>query len=166
MKTAKRLGLGLALLAGAIALALFLYIQSIQPSYNGELTLKGPQEDIEVLYDNYGVPHIYAASETDAYFALGYVHAQDRLFQMEILRRLGGGRLAEILGPELIEADVFFRSLGINEVAIRSVEHFNRSKDTPWHKAAMAYLNGLNPILYPIKPTIRMFARNNSNATS
>ncbi|MDZ7649077.1 MAG: penicillin acylase family protein [Cytophagales bacterium] len=56
---------------------------------------------MEVLYDDYGVPHIYAQNDEDAYYALGYVHAQDRLFQMEMIRRPVGGRLSEILGPDL-----------------------------------------------------------------
>ena len=84
------------------------YIYTAGPVYNGEIALDGALEEIEVIYDVYGVPHIYAKNEHDAYLALGYVHAQDRLFQMEIMRRVGGGALAEILGPQLVETDKFF----------------------------------------------------------
>ncbi|HCP03235.1 MAG TPA: penicillin acylase family protein, partial [Pseudomonas sp.] len=70
-----------------------------------------------VFYDAWGVPHIDATNEEDAYRALGYVHAQDRLFQMDLLRRIGGGRLAELFGADSFETDRFFRSLGISRHA-------------------------------------------------
>ena len=119
MKTAKKILVWLGLVLLAFTLLVYGYLQTQKPIYSGEIHLDGPKTEIEVIFDNYGIPHIYAQSEEDAYFGLGYVHAQDRLFQMEMLRRLGSGRLAEILGPDLIEADVFFRTLGINEVSKR-----------------------------------------------
>jgi hypothetical protein len=72
------------------------------------LKLKGLNQRVEVLFDDYGVPHIYGQNEEDVYFAFGYVHAQERLFQMEMMRRVSAGRLSEILGSSVIEVDKFF----------------------------------------------------------
>jgi penicillin amidase len=82
------------------------------PQTSGEIALAGLKEGVEIIRDTYGVPHIYAKNEPDLYFALGYAMAQDRLWQMEFLRRLGHGRLSEILGEELVKVDRFFRTIG------------------------------------------------------
>ena len=124
MKILKRIVFVLILLVAVTALGGYLYIQSTKPAYEGAVTLQGLKGEVEVYYDKYGVPHIYAKSEEDAYFALGYVHAQDRLFQMELLRRVGGGRLAEILGKDLIPTDKLFRTLGINAWAEEHAKKF------------------------------------------
>jgi len=144
MKLVKKILIGLLVLLIVGGIGIFGYIQHLKPQYSGELTLKGINKEVEVLFDDYGIPHIYARSEEDAYFSLGYVHAQDRLFQMEMMRRVGGGRLAEILGPDLIKVDRFFRTLGINKAAEKSVVEFNKQKDKKWAKAATAYLAGVN----------------------
>ncbi|MFO6383947.1 penicillin acylase family protein, partial [Pseudomonas aeruginosa] len=75
------------------------------------------QAPVDVRYDERGVPHLYAQNQTDLYRALGYVHAQDRLFQMEMLRRLARGELAEVLGPKLVDTDRLFRTLRIRDHA-------------------------------------------------
>src|SRR3954464_380033 len=87
------------------AAAAFAYLRQSLPATRGDIALQGPASKIEVLRDAHGVPHIYAASTADAHFALGFVHAQDRLWQMEIGRRIGAGRLAEVLGPGGLETD-------------------------------------------------------------
>lgn len=87
------------------------------PQTSGEIALAGLKEGVEIIRDTYGVPHIYAKNEPDLYFALGYAMAQDRLWQMEFLRRLGHGQLSEILGEELLKVDRFFRTIaaaGVN----------------------------------------------------
>jgi penicillin amidase len=81
------------------------------PQTSGEVTLKGLKEDVEIIRDTYGVPHIYAKNEPDLYLALGYAMAQDRLWQMEFLRRLGHGQLSEVFGEDFIKADRYFRML-------------------------------------------------------
>jgi penicillin amidase len=68
-------------------------------------------------FDEFGVPHIEAKNMHDFYMAFGYVHAQDRLFQMELLRRAGSGRLSEILGKKLLKADVLLRTIGFGAYA-------------------------------------------------
>ena len=87
------------LLAGAAAaLAYYLADQSL-PDYNATWTLEGPSEDIEIVRDRYAVPHILSSSDRDAFFGLGFVHAQDRLWQMTLLRRTVQGRVAACRAP-------------------------------------------------------------------
>ena len=133
--------LGLALL---ITICCYFFIQSNRPTYNGELVLSGISEEVSVYFDDFGIPHIYAKSEEDAYRALGYIHAQDRLFQMEVIRRIAPGRLSEIFGPDLISTDKFFRTLGINEYSKKSIQIFNTSADDKVKSSVDAYLSGVN----------------------
>ncbi len=121
-----------------------IYLQSLQPSYSGRLTLSGLREEIEVIFDPYGIPHIYGQNEEDVYFALGYVHAKERLFQMEMMRRVAAGRLAEILGEELIKTDKFFRTIGILERAEINAATYFKDPSAAFQKAALAYLAGVN----------------------
>lgn len=81
------------------------------PRHSGEVTLTGLGAEVEILRDASGIPHIYASREADAYFALGYAMAQDRLFQMEFLRAAGNGSLSEILGESMIGADKFLKKI-------------------------------------------------------
>ena len=104
-----------AVLIVLVALGAGWYVYSKQPTRQGTVTLAHLQGSVTVRYDDRGVPHIRAENEADLYRALGYVHAQDRLFQMEIMRRLARGELAEVLGPKLLETDKLFRS-NFNEV--------------------------------------------------
>ena len=118
------------------------YVHSKQPQRDGELSLTGLQAPVTVRYDERGVPHIQAENEADLYRALGYVQAQDRLFQMEMMRRLARGELAEVLGPKLVATDKLFRSLRIREQADTYVARHD--KNTPAWKALQAYLEGIN----------------------
>ena len=89
------------------------------------------------------MPHIFAKSKEDAYFALGFVHAQDRLWQMEFQRRVGAGRLAEVVGEAALGGDKFLRTLGVYRHAEATV--LNLSEEA---RAAMtAYVNGINTFL-------------------
>ena len=78
-----------------------------KPVYKGELSLKGIDSKTTVYFDEYGVPHIYANNQKDAMIALGYVHAQDRLWQMELMRRIAPGKLSEIFGNPALKTDLF-----------------------------------------------------------
>jgi penicillin amidase len=93
----------------------------------GAIALQGLGAPVEVLRDRHGIPHIYAASLEDAHFALGFVHAQDRLWQMEMNRRIGSGTLAEILGPAALDTDRFMRTLGLRRVAGENLRCSRRS---------------------------------------
>ena len=118
------------------------YIYSKQPTRQGQVELRNLQGSVTVRYDERGVPHIRAENETDLYRALGYVHAQDRLFQMEAMRRLARGELAEVLGPKLLDTDKLFRSLRIRERAASYVASLDRQ--SPAWKGLQAYLDGIN----------------------
>ncbi|NNB47223.1 penicillin acylase family protein [Pseudomonas chlororaphis] len=132
----------LAVLILALAAGGGWYLYSKQPSRQGQVELERLQGSVTVRYDERGVPHIRAENETDLYRALGYVHAQDRLFQMEVMRRLARGELAEILGPKLLDTDKLFRSLRIRERADSYVAGLDRQ--SPAWKGLQAYLDGVN----------------------
>ena len=118
------------------------YLYSKQPQRSGNLTLSQLQAPVTVRYDERGVPHIRAENEADLYRSLGYVQAQDRLFQMEMMRRLAQGELAEVLGPKLVDVDKLFRTLGIREHAQSAVARIDRNSAAS--KALAAYLDGIN----------------------
>lgn len=118
------------------------YVHGKLPVRDGNLPLAGLQAPVEVRYDERGVPHIRAQNELDLYRALGFVHAQDRLFQMEMLRRLARGELAEVLGAKLVDTDRLFRTLGIRQHADRYAQGLDR--ESPSVKALLAYLDGIN----------------------
>ncbi|PCJ82475.1 MAG: penicillin acylase family protein [Flavobacteriales bacterium] len=144
MKLFKKSLLFLLAIVVLAVLGVFIYLQTLKPQYSGEITMKGLKDGVEVFYDDYGIPHIYAQNEEDAYYALGYVHAQDRLFQMEMMRRVGAGRLADILGPDLVQTDKFLRTLGIAQKAEEAVEMYMSSDTAAYQRDALAYLSGIN----------------------
>lgn len=111
----------LAVLSAAALASAYVYLRQSLPKVEGEVPAPGLKAAVEVLRDAYGIPHIFASSEADAAYALGYVHAQDRLWQMEMNRRIGSGRLAEILGPAGLEADRFLRTIGVRRAAQASL---------------------------------------------
>lgn len=132
----------LAIIIAIIAGGAGWYVNSKQPVRDGEIAMSQLTAPVTLRYDERGVPHIRAENEDDLYRALGYAHAQDRLFQMEMLRRLARGELAEILGPNLLETDKLFRTLRIREHADAYVAH--QDKNTPTWKALEAYIDGIN----------------------
>ena len=138
----KRVFTVLALLIVVLLAGAGWYVYSKQPTRQGQVELRNLQGSVTVRYDERGVPHIRAENETDLYRALGYVHAQDRLFQMEAMRRLARGELAEVLGPKLLDTDKLFRSLRIRERAASYVASLD--KQSPSWKALQAYLDGIN----------------------
>ena len=87
------------------------YLKIGIPDHEGSLSVKGLNSEVPILRDVAGIPHIMAATEGDAYFALGYTMAQDRLFQMEFLRAAGNGSLSEILGESMLKSDKFLRRI-------------------------------------------------------
>lgn len=89
------------------------------PIVDGVLAVRGAEGMVEVIRDRHGVPHVFAASAADAFFGHGFVHAQDRLFQMEGARRLAGGRLAELAGPGALGSDRLMRRVGLHRAAER-----------------------------------------------
>lgn len=113
-----------------------------KPNTNGEVFIKNIDQSSKVYYDDFGIPHIYSSTEKDAMTVLGYVHAQDRLWQMELLRRISPGKLSEIFGSKALDNDKFFISLGIHENSLKTIE--NLDKNAAFYKLSMAYLDGIN----------------------
>ncbi len=145
MKILKKILLSLAVIIIILLIFGFFFAQSLKPTYEGELRLENLQNEVTVFYDDYGVPHIYAQNELDARRALGYAHAQDRLWQMELIRRIAAGRLAEVFGKELVRNDKFFSSLGIEEAAEKTIANLDTNSEA--YKLAMAYLDGVNQFI-------------------
>ena len=86
-------------------------------SINGNVAINGLKDKVTVHYDEQLIPHIFAENEHDVYFMQGWVHAQDRLFQMDTSRRQVAGTLSELFGTSTLETDVTFRTLGLDKAA-------------------------------------------------
>ena len=119
---------------------LVFFLRRPLPRTRGTVHLPGLKGSVEVIRDRWGVPHIYADSAEDLFFAQGYVHAQDRMWQMEFQRRLGSGRLSEVLGEVALEVDRFFRVVGLNRAAEAEAEEL----DDETRRALEAYAAGVN----------------------
>lgn len=144
----KKLRKVLLVLAGLVLLTIIgiaIFLNGLKPDYSGKKTLSGLDSEVKVLYDTYGIPHIYADNEEDALRALGYVHAQDRLWQMELLRRVAKGRLSEVFGEDLLKTDKFFLSLGIDDNSAATVANMDRKGKTAI--LSQAYLDGINAFI-------------------
>lgn len=128
---------------------------AVTPKYAGKIALKGVQQDVEVLFDNYGIPHIYAKNQEDAYFALGYLQAQERIAQMELLRRLFTGQLAEVLGDKFVASDITNKTVGVAENARQSAKALREGANTPFKKSMQAFLGGINTYLAGLTPATR-----------
>ena len=145
MKTLKKVLfvlLGLLVLLGIFC---YFFINSLKPDYEGTKELSGLSSEVTVYFDAYGIPHIYGETEIDAFKALGYVHAQDRLWQMELLRRVAKGRLSQVFGKDLIETDKFLLTLGIDEHTNRTIP--NLDKNSEMVKLSQSYLDGINEFI-------------------
>lgn len=134
----------LVIVIALLAIGIYFYLQHLKPSYKGELSLPGLEQPVEVLFDDFGVPHIYASSKNDLYMSMGYLHAQERLWQMELVRRIAPGRLSEILGKDLTATDRFFRTLGIHHASVKAASLLRAVPNSPVLADAEAYLAGVN----------------------
>lgn len=129
------------------AAGFLLWLWHDQPAATGTAAISGLEQPVEVMRDRQGVPYIFAANERDAYRALGYVHAQDRLWQMETMRRAGAGRLAELMGVRFgdfaLRVDRTMRTLGF----YRAAERMEKTLSPEAHAAFAAYAEGVNAYL-------------------
>jgi penicillin G amidase len=133
-------GVVLVLLAGGGG---YLWLRGALPQTSGTIKVQGPNAPVEILRDVDGVPHIYAKTESDALFGLGYAHAQDRLWQMEFQRRIGNGRLSEVLGEATLSTDKFLRTLGPARAAASAW-----AKATPAERKVIEYyVAGVNAFI-------------------
>lgn len=126
------------------AFGYFFYVKSsLTPTYQGEINLKGLSDEVDAYYSAHGIPHIYAEEATDAYRAFGYIHAQDRLWQMDLLRHVGAGKLSLLFGKDLVQTDKHLRTMGVPGYAQKSTQDFI-SRNAPALPLIQAYLDGVN----------------------
>lgn len=123
----------------------YIFYRTLLPTYDGNFDIENLNEEVTVHYDDYGIPHIFANNEADAFTALGFVHAQDRLWQMELLRRIAPARLSEVFGEAMIDTDRFFAAIGIDEASEKTVQ--NLDKNSKSYQLAEAYINGINEFI-------------------
>ncbi len=143
MRWLKRLVLALLTVFLLAVGASYAYLRHSLPQVEGEVVAPGLGATVDVIRDAYGIPHIFAANHQDAAYALGYAHAQDRLWQMEMNRRIGSGRLAEILGAGALDTDRFLRTIGVR----RSAEANLTKLDSESRRLLEAYATGVNAFL-------------------
>jgi penicillin G amidase len=136
----RRLVLAVVLVPLALAVSGYLWLRSSLPQTTGTVSLPGLHAAVAVTRDAAGVPTIRAADDHDAAFAMGYLHAQERLFQMDLQRRYAAGRLSEILGTRSVGVDRSMRTLGLYRAAERAYERL----DGPVREALEAYAAGVN----------------------
>ena len=110
------------------------------PLYEGTLNAPGLHEQVEIYRDSLAVPYIFANNDEDVAFALGYLHAQERMFVMDIVRRAGAGRLSEIFGKETVPFDKMFRTIGLD----RTVKMIKQKMNHEVLKILEAYSKGVN----------------------
>lgn len=136
-------GLTLGAAAGVAGAGALVALRRPLPRVAGKVQLAGLTAEARVVRDRWGVPHIYAGNNADLFAAMGYVHAQDRLWQMELNRRMAHGQLAEIFGPIALSSDRFIRTLGFSRIARREQELLDGATRT----VIEAYVRGVNACL-------------------
>lgn len=139
------LGLAALILLIVIAVAVFLppQIRASYPQIDGEIHVSGLNAQVDVYRDQAGIPHIYASNEHDLFFAQGYVHAQDRFWQMDFQRHTSAGRLSELLGSNTLDIDTFLRTMGWERVAREELENV----DAESRAMLESYADGVNAYL-------------------
>lgn len=114
------------------------------PKVSGTEEIKGIQEEVEILWDKWGIPHIYANSVDDAYFSQGYIHASHRLWQLETFRRATSGTLSEIVGETMIDQDKHYRIIGLHRIAERCLERLRKDPKSETLRGLESYTVGVN----------------------
>ena len=124
----------------------YVFFKSRVPKLSGQFALKGLDSEVKVIRDSFGIPHIEAQTNADAYRVLGYIIASERLFQMEMQRRMASGELSEVFGDKTLEVDKLFRTLGVKFYSDKQVSE--RLKNKLFHpemiKEAEAFFDGVN----------------------
>ncbi len=115
-------------------------LKSSVADYDGEYSSNKIESEVKIFRDSVGIPYIFSSSKTDVAFALGFVHAQERLFSMDLARRAGEGRLSEVFGKTTIPFDKMFKTIGIKNTA----QHILDSMNTEAKKILQAYSDGVN----------------------
>ena len=146
-----RIATGAAVLAVLAVFLLYWFFSRSIPDYDETLDVAGLSAPVEIVRDNANVPHIFGATDADVYYGLGVVHAQDRLWQMLLLRRTVQGRLSELFGPRTLDVDRLIRRLDLYTHAVQSVG----SQDSYTTAALEAYSAGVNAWLREVNKGAR-----------
>jgi len=141
-----RLFLALLVLTGLALTIAYWFASRSLVDYSASHRVKGLTAPVEILRNNANVPHIFGASDADVYFGLGFAHAQDRLWQMTMMRRTAQGRLSELFGPRTLQIDELLRRLDLYNLAVQSVPH----QDARTTEALTAYAAGVNAWLIKV----------------
>lgn len=133
------------------------YAKEYKPKLSGTVSVPHLKSEIVIRRDDNGVPHIFAQSEEDAWFALGYVMAQDRLFHMDFYRRLSQGRISELIGPLAVKYDKILRTFRLKKYAGEVLEKY-ADVYAPIRKPLDAFLQGINTFIEmePLPPEFRI----------
>ncbi len=140
MKVLKYLLIGLVIAAIGAVIAYQLFFRLPHPKYSGTIEIGGLKADVEIRFDGYGVPHIFAQSDNDLYVAQGYITARERMFQMDLNRRAGRGELSVLLGEATVDADKFLKTVGFYRLA--RAEYLKLPQ--PYKDIVLAYTEGVN----------------------
>jgi penicillin amidase len=144
MRAVKRIILGLFIIVLLAIIAGFVFKRSIArkgiPDYNEDIRLSGLKHEVIVYRDRYAIPHVYAKTENDLYMAVGYILAQDRLWQMDLIRRITLGRISEIFGQDFIQTDLLLRALRFSDKS----EKILAELDEKHQSAINAFCQGVN----------------------
>ena len=148
----KRVGLGILIIAVLLGAGGAFYFTSYLPNtiapksfpkIDGEIQLEGLDQPVDIYRDEMGIPHIYASTQHDLFFAQGYIHAQDRFWQMDFWRHIGSGTLSEMFGKSQLDTDMFLRTLGWKQTAEQEYEELQ-----PTSKVILeSYVAGVNAYL-------------------
>ncbi len=149
MRWVRRILVGLLVLAVVIVIFGFFLVRRPFPQVDGDLAAAGLGSPVEVIRDADGVPHIYAGSEHDLFFAQGFVHAQDRFWQMDFWRHIGAARLSEMFGDSQVDTDLFLRSLDFTGLAEQELEMLDGGQ----RAILEAYAEGVNAYLESRSPS-------------
>ncbi|SEQ19616.1 penicillin amidase [Loktanella sp. DSM 29012] len=146
-----RIATGLFVLFVAAVTLIWYFASRSLPDYEGNFAVAGISAPVEIVRDNAAVPHIFGETDADTFYALGYVHAQDRLWQMTMLRRTAQGRLSELFGQRTVSIDNLLRRLDLYNLAVSSVQ----AQDAQTMDALNAYAAGVNAWLAEINSGAR-----------
>ena len=131
---------GLIVLGLLVLAVLYYFLSRSLPDYNADWTVPGISAPVEIVRDAHAIPNIFGATDNDSYYALGFAHAQDRLWQMMLMRRTAQGRLSEIFGARTLKTDELMRRLDLYTLSLSSVA----AQDDYTKAALQAYADGVN----------------------
>ncbi len=141
----KKIAIFITTISIVLAIGLLAFFQNTVPREFGKKAFPTLDQDVEVVIDDFGVPHINAKTDLDGYRALGYLMASERLYQLDLMRRVVNGRLSEIFGERTLDSDILLRKLELKEIALAQLENLKKNpKNKNILSYAEAYLEGIH----------------------